>query len=248
MKKLGVQIIAFNEKRLIIPSILQYEGIADKVVVGVSKKPWFGDIKPDSTYYLAKTTQAEVYSGEWKTEKDQRNFLMDKLQDVDYVIVLNPDGFMTKESFNNIKKFIQKEDGDIYGSHTLTYWKNYDTIIQPDWDHQVMLIKKDVRFEYANRTFNHRVDVPKIPGVTVHHLSWVKTDEEILTKIQTFTHAPEIIKDWYNKTWKNWDNTMTNFAPTTPTDFKYTINYPLPNEIRKLIYENQPSNTTFSIR
>lgn len=237
MKKLGVHIVAFNEERNIVPVIKQFEPLGIKTVVAVSMKPWHTGLAADNTYELAKTTNAEVYKGDWGREHEQRNFCLDKLSDCDYIIVGHADTFFTQESLRNIIHEINKEtEEDIrcWDIMTKMYWKNWETVIVPDLILPTMIIKPHERFEHAINIVDRPGYSPIMQGVTCHHLSWAKTDEEVLTKIQTYEHAEEIVhKDWYESVWKNWKPSMRNIAPTNPVDYHKTTKYSLPEDIRR---------------
>lgn len=230
--------LAFRERNRIIPAIKQYEGIIDKVVLACSTKPWKGNLTPDDTASLAKKTFAEVYEGDWPTEAEQRNFCMEKLSDCDWVIIAPPDRFFTKETLYAMRNFLEKAEKRPYGMYTLTYWKDFDTVIVPNSTLNEAVVpsvdKNGVpfRFKYANIS-GGSIDNPIIPGIA-HHISWVKTDEEIKTKITSYTHADEILEGWYENVWLKWNDGMTDFAPTTPHDYKSVLKHPLPMEIRNL--------------
>ena len=231
--KLGVHMTAFRCERTIIPAIVQFYGIADKIYVACSSKPWFGDLKADNTFKMAKSTKAVVEEGYWGTEVEQRNWIQSHLFDVDYVLVAYPDTFYTKEDLKRLKKFAESATERQYDVMSKTYWKNYDTIIKPDLLMPATLIKSDVRFADKATIENHIPSAPIIPDVVCHHLSWARTDREIKEKISSYGHANEIIDGWYEYVWKNWRDDMTDFAPTNPTDYKYVEKFSLPDEIRK---------------
>jgi hypothetical protein len=116
-----------------------------------------------------------------------------------------------------------------------TYWQNLSTIIKPDWGFSICAIKPDQRFQYSSQLYDKSVSYNPIPGVIMHHLSWVKTDEEIKTKLNSYTHADEIIPYWFRNVWSKFHVGMTNFHPVTPSDYSRVVRYELPNQIRKLL-------------
>jgi len=250
--KIAAQILAFREKNRIKQAIKQYDGLVDLVIVACSSSPWEGSLKKDNTYDLAVEVSEEietpvwVFEDYWKTEADQRNFCMEqaKKAKIDWVLISPPDRLFTRETLDTLRHFIQTAEKRNYAMYTLTYWKDYDTVILPDTILNEALIpvyNKDgipFEFKYAN-TSGGDGNNPLCPGIA-HHISWVKTDEEIKTKIQSYTHAKEIIPNWYEEVWLKWKEGMTNFAPTEayPTsggiDYKSVIKYSLPEELRSL--------------
>jgi hypothetical protein len=172
----------------------------------------------------------------WEKEEDQKNWGMEMLTDVDWVFITATDMYMSKESIFTMCDFLENEKNpnNAYGCACKTYWKNLDTIVKPDHPFIIAAIKHNVRFDYSSRIVG-QTDHKMIPGVQMHHLSWVKTDDEVLDKIKSYTHADEVLMNWYNEVWKKWHEDMTGIHPITPSDYKYTTNYPLPDEIRVLL-------------
>ena len=236
--KLGIQILAFREANRIVPAIEQYYDIADRIVVAVSLKPWHSNLEPDNTASLAKGTQAAVYTGEWETETDQRNFTLERMEDMDFILIAPPDRFYTKEDLALIRLFVdnQAEKG-VYGLYSLNYWKNFNTVIWPTYDLPAALFSRKTddgnyaHFRYANELDSGHTHRGYLPGVMSHHISWIKTDKEMLEKIQSYTHAGEVLDGWYENCWLSWTPDMTSFGITKRGDFRYTVNYPLPQEI-----------------
>lgn len=239
--KIVAQMCAFREAPRIIPAIKQFEGLIDKVIVTCSTIPWKGDLKPDNTAELARTTFADVYEGDWKTEAEQRNFMMEKSEEFDWVLIAPPDRFFTKETLRNLRLFLGEAENRHYSMHTIDYWKNTNTVIYPLRSLNLAVFPpfdrygRPFRFTYANTSDQSGPDNPLIPGTTAHHISWIKTNEEVLTKIKSYTHADEIIPTWYQEKWIDWKYNTSDFAPVTPHDYKKATDYQIPEEIRDLL-------------
>lgn len=228
--KLGVSITAFREKN-IVPIIKQYEGVVDRIVVTVGKAPWKGGHMADDTARRAvEQTGAIVISKEWVTEQDQRNEAMDLLRDMDYVITSHCDTWFTQSDLQKLKNTEGLLDLH-YTAEVLTYWKDYETIIYPHIGLPTLIVRSDA-------VFTHYIDIagqlaePFGLPITCYHTSWVKTDEEVLEKIQSYSHADEIVQNWYNDIWLGWKPHMQNFGPTKPEDFQSTKKKLLPKEIQ----------------
>jgi hypothetical protein len=66
----------------------------------------------------------------------------------------------------------------------------------------------------------------------MHHLSYVRTDEDMLKKISTFSHSNEFdFYQWYLTKWLNWTPERLDLHPVVPEQFKQAIYDPLPPEI-----------------
>lgn len=228
--KLGVNITAYNEKQA-VNIVKHFEPHVDRVVVGVTRKAWFGEVSPDDTAErLVRETDAAVMCREWETEHEQRNDTMDLLRDMDYVIVSHCDTWFTAKDLLKLKRMDLEYRN--YTTHVYTYWKDYDTVIYPHLSLPTIIVRSDSRFHHLLNIWDGDPNPDRLP-ITCHHVSWVKTDKEVQDKIASYSHADEIGKDWYENVWKNWTSDMKNFGPTTPEDFKTVVKHSLPQEIRK---------------
>lgn len=227
--KIGVSVTAFNEKHA-VNIVKHFEPYVDRVVVTVTEKPWYGEAKPDNTAErLVNETNAVVWRNNWEHEHEQRNDAMRLLRDMDYVIVSHCDTWFTAQDLVKLKGMNLTDLH--YATRTYTYWKDLDTIIYPHLLLPTIIVRSDADFHHLLNIHDQTPD-PEVLNITCHHVSWVKTDGEVLEKIQSYSHADEIRDEWFDKIWKNWHPDMTNFGPTTPHDFQEARHYSLPQELR----------------
>lgn len=229
MVKWGVSITAFNEP-WIEQIINQYKPLTDRIVVAVSSKPWYGKIKADDTYERAKKTGVLVSNGYWDKECDQRNYTLNLLRDCDYVIASHCDTFFTKDDLQRLKRAKLTELH--YATRTLTYWKDFDTVIDPDVTLPTIIVRSDAVYNHMINIENQTA-VPKTLPITCYHLSWAKPAKSIKTKLASYSHADEIDKKWYNDVYMK--DKATNLAPTVASDYQGLRKDPLPKEIRDLL-------------
>ena len=236
--KVGVLMCAFREKSKILSAIQQFKGTPIKeIVVACSKAPWAGNLTPDETSRIALEAGVTVKFHSWEKEEDQKNWGMEMLTGMDWVLISAPDMYMSKESIYTMLDWLEHdaEDEDrAAGCAMKTYWKDLETIVKPDYPFNTCAIRPNERFEYSARLYDW-TEFKQIPGVLMHHLSWVKTDEEMKTKIDSYTHAHEIDEHWYRDVWLGWHEGIENFHPTTPTDYERVVKYKLPDEIERIL-------------
>jgi hypothetical protein len=158
---------------------------------------------------------------------------MDKMRDKDWVLMFAPDMYMTTESLNNLLYFLKSADQRAYSCDMVTYWKDFDHIVSPITRFNSVAIRNNERFKYSSLIDNVE-NFSGIPGVLMQHLSYVRTPEEMATKIKTWSHANEVPSDWYDK-WLNYKDGDTNLGMVNEKDVAKVINYHLPDEIRSLI-------------
>lgn len=228
---------AYHEESKIQSAIKQFDRFNFEIVVAVSKSPWYGEGKPDKTAQLALEAGATVKVFNWGDEKDQKNWIMDRLQTMDWIIMSAPDMYMTAESIRNTLYQLRDSQERAYACLMKTYWKNTHTVVVPDQINSnetfnTLAIRPGEIFEYSAR-FKDYAYFKLLDGVTVHHLSWVKTDKELKEKISTWSHVPEVKDDWYENYWLK-----TTYPIRYITEDKKTfttVEYNLPEEIKELL-------------
>lgn len=236
--KVGVVTCAYNEERFIKACIRQFDGFDVEHLVLVSLTPWQGSAmeEVDNTAQIAKDNGATVIEGNWSRDEDQRHFGLDYFKDkgFDWCLVVDTDEFYTKESLDKIFSFLNDSpDREIYKpSEMLVYWKDLDHIVTPTQGPPVLAMRPHQRFSSVRDVY---YDNFYIPGTTLHHLSYVRTDAEMVKKISSWGHAHELVPNWYQDVWLKWREGDKNFHPTVPNVFEDAVKSPLPLEIKKLL-------------
>lgn len=241
--KIGVMMCAFREEKNIVPAIRQFDGTdIEEIVVACSRTSWKGEKKCDKTAEIAVRAGATVRLFDWEDEKDQKNWILSKFRDFDWIIMSAPDMYLTRESINNLAYYLNGKSMDEhnrgYSCDMVTYWKDCETIIEPRSPFNTVVIRPGEVFSNSATLERWEIFDP-LPGVLMHHLSWVKTDEEVLNKIKTYSHADEINPAWYRNIWLNWSPGMIDFGPTEPKNMHSTTSFSLPQEIRDLLNKYQ---------
>lgn len=222
--------IAYFEPRFIGPHIRHIPDWVETKLVLVSETPWQGEpeAKLDLTADIARAEGAEVITHAWKSEEDQRNAGQEYLYDMDWVIVLDPDEFLSDKTWETLRIFLEKATSDAYVvDHQRVFYKHKE--VSPHSDYQMLIAcRPSVRFvdkRVADSAYG-------IAPVELLHFSWARTDEEVLSKITHYAHAHELIPNWYTDVWKS-DKT-TDLHPKTPETLKALIDPVLPPEIEAL--------------
>jgi hypothetical protein len=221
--------IAYHEPRFITPHIQHIPDWVEEKLVLVTERPWQGEpLGFDETPGLAATAGATVMVYPWKTEEDQRNAGQEYLSDYDWVIVLDPDEFLSNQAWGFLYNFLQTAEADAYVvDHQRVFYK--DKEVSPHTDYQMLIaVRPSVRF-VDKRVVDCAYGTAPIELL---HFSWARTDEEVLNKITHYAHAQELIPDWYTEVWKS-DKT-TDLHPKSPETLKALIEPVLPPEIEAL--------------
>ncbi|HEV2961257.1 MAG TPA: hypothetical protein VG649_05475 [Candidatus Angelobacter sp.] len=218
---LAVCTIAYNELEWIQRCIRQFKPFVGRHIVLVSSKPWFGAAgKDDGTAELARNEGADVYVQHWENEAQQRNWGLARLMDFDYVLIVDADELYSRSGIEAMITSIERSREPYFRIREMrTYWKTPDYVCAPieRWDAPVVAVDpKRVRFS-KQRQIEHIIgtELPAasmLPG-TLHHMSWVKSNEKIKEKIESFSHAEHIRPGWYENVWLRWTPEMRDIAP-----------------------------------
>lgn len=233
---------AFRERRMISPAIHQFDGVVSdqdelEVVVACSQTPWYGKGVADDTAELALQAGATVRRFSWQDEKDQKNWIMDKFHDKDWVLMFAPDMYMEKQDIQNTLESLKQGTERAYACPMVTYWKDYTHQVLPARDFNSLAIRPNERFNWSALINNHAI-FNRIPNEPVmHHLSFVRTDEEMHTKLSTWSHAPNVLPNWYEEKWLKGDDLVHNFGLESAGDMEKLTSAYFPDSLRALIQE-----------
>lgn len=219
--KFGAAIPCLNEFRFLPAVIGQLLKVCDRVVI-LRSRITMGGHQAKLISMPVLDPRIEVIEGNWPTEEATRNAGMEHLIDCDYVFTVDTDEIFSLEALNFLKNSCTLNQRALLGGMH-TYWKSCAYRIDPP--EQLIapvLVRKDVRFSRL-RMFEGASTV--IPRYVMHHLSYVRTDEEVKEKIRTFGHASEVVPGWYENVWKAWDENpfLENLHPTHPSAYKRAI-------------------------
>lgn len=231
--KIAVITNAFREKELISECIKQFKPFNLFHLVMSNNISWNGEIKQDDTPKIAKKAGASlVVEGPFITEAQQFNYGLSLLQDYKMVIICDADERYKKQEIKNLIEMLKVSTGDIIKTSSMdVYWKTPEYKIIPDQnDNPTIAVKPSVRFIKA-RSSNGKI-ITWAP-FTLHHFSYVRSNENMLKKITTFSHSSEFnLIDWYENKWLKWTPEMLDLHPVVPEQFKQAIYNPAPKEIK----------------
>lgn len=229
--RVGSVALAYHEERFIRPHLQHMPAWVEQKVVLVSEKPWQGPaiLNPDLTGAIARKFGADVFIHPWATEEEQRNAGQDILSDMDWILVLDPDEFLSDQAWSDLWGFLESAQGEAYVCQAQnTYWKSGYVIRPQEGYRQIIAVKPWVKF-VDKRVVDSRWG---ITPVQVEHMSWARTDAEVMKKITHYSHAHELIPNWYRRVWKT--NRLTDLHPLTPKDLAQAVPAELPPELEGL--------------
>ncbi len=211
----------------------------DAVYFLTGERPWYGEPSDNSgtlesiKRFPDPEDKINTVTGSWTNETDQRNAGLDILQKagVTYCFVIDSDEVYDPAELHRMKEMVAGHpEVDCWHMTWDTYWKSYRYRIDPREPFKpVVFVRVGGDRFVQNRAVggkNHSLIPPEI-GVC-HHLSYARSDEEVLRKITTFSHAHEVRPGWFENVWKKWDSdhSLTDLHPTHPSSYQRAVEQP----------------------
>jgi glycosyltransferase involved in cell wall biosynthesis len=272
--KFGAVYCIYDDHEYLEISVNSIKKFLDKTLFLISDVPWNGKKSDNSkTIEFVKNLckqnkNFELIQGHWTNEVDQRNFGLEKFysENIDYYFVIDSDEIYHEQHFKNIINVItQNPSFSAFHIEWNTYWTKRYYVISPREYYKPLIVVKVNNFLFTTirhgttnvirtkeKVFVENKDSYNYALIPNHiaicyHLSYARTDDYIKRKLETNSHAPEFISNWYEKTWKTWSPKKTDLHPVTPNQYKIEIKEKfniLPDELKLFIKnENQKKCT-----
>ncbi len=214
--KFSVQMPMFNVTRFILATLENCGPYVERIYLTRSELPWryniaFRDIvrNPtpasiiDASPWRDKITLIE---SEWATEEEQRNESLRRARadGMDFMIIQDADEYYLDSEYQQALAYIAAHpDYDFYKVKSYVFWKSTKYIIknrygQPyDEDLKPFAIncRSEVGFAHLRGIDETKWRIcPELLNAECYHLSWVMSDEELLTKLSVWGHTNDF--DW----------------------------------------------------
>lgn len=240
--KVSILTITYRESDLIEAVIKNWNGKVDKHLILETKEPWQGpELAWDGTKKICdKYDHVEYITfNKFRDETEQRNWALGYLYDYDYVLIVDADELYTEkdqqlilDSIGVVKPF--EDNQDCYrAGYIETYFKTPDYVWEPHDTHEPTIAVNPKKVLFTDcRIPNTQYQIPL--DVKLHHLSYLRVDERIETKLKQFMHHDQVLDSWYEDVWKKWTPEMKNIRPYGPHQVS-TVKRPMPHELTELL-------------
>lgn len=233
----GAVYCVYEDSGYLTESISRIYPLVKSILILIGHNPWKGEgitgIFPATIQTIAQIPDPEekihVVWGHWKDEADQRNSGLNHLRLLGcrWCLICDCDELYNRAELKSAFEQLVPKGHQAYLIYFHTYWKRRDLVVD-GLDFAVpCIISTEEGKVYFNENRMVRVagtwDTFDKSLVVCHHLSYVRSDEKMLRKIQYFSHTAEILETWYENVWLKWEDGMTNFHPTAPTSFPRAI-------------------------
>ncbi len=216
----------------LLESIESIYEVCNAIYVLVGEKPWFGE-PGDFESVIGKLesfpdelNKIRVVRGNWKCEADQRNAGLDILEQEQftYCLVIDTDEIYDPVDLTWLLRIAQRHPNvDCWHVEMDTYWKSWMYRIHPREQLKPAVLLKVGRVRFTqNRNVGQCTHGLVGPEIAVcHHLSYARSDAQLVRKLATFSHAGELVFGWYENVWKKWDTNrfLKNLHPTHPSAY-----------------------------
>ncbi len=199
----------------------------------VSDAPWHGDkgTNAGAVDAVRKLPDPEgkirLIEGSWATETEQRNAGLEMLKDegFEYCLVLDADEVYDRAELSRLFEFAFDERYvPAWRIRVWTYWKSKEFRVDPPEPYQPVVL---VRVDCAQFTDKREIEPNPSRNIPedicmLHHLSYARSDEEVLRKITTFSHVDQVVPGWFENVWKGWDRNpeLENLHPCWPECYR----------------------------
>lgn len=253
--RFGVEIVALNNTDYIEAIINMFKPFVDQIAVLAGKTSWKGNVK--STGEVAEIVKkyaddkVELVEGNWKTEVDQRNEGLERLKICDYVLIVDDDEMWGSDNIHKIQDYILQHAGyTVFMASWNTRFKKLNWRVEPREPFKPVIAinnRKGLRFGFARLI----ADSPQAANIlipekiaVIEHFSYVRSEpHKIKEKIQTFSHANEIINGidfWYEQIYLQADLDSKYLHPTSVECYDHLIEDELDSEIEDLLKKYSP--------
>src|SRR3989344_3613200 len=172
-----------------------------------------------------------IYRKSWLMEEHARNDTLNFAQALgySYTITIDADEIYNRKDIEGIKKELE-DHPDLNAVHVgevRCYWKSEEYRIEPPepytFFHVAARVNSSIRFMKNRETTDEFKHMAR--DTVLHHMSYARTDDELMKKITRWPHKQEVLAGWYESVWKGWDRNrhMENIHPTHPTQYRRAV-------------------------
>jgi len=190
----------------------------------------------DQTEKIAKEKGADVIFTDG-TEPEIRNIGLAHLQSLgyEYALIVDTDEYWPKETQREIERLITEKPAEAYKANMDFYFK------KPNWKIEGMVNRRAIVVVRTDKRFNPKKpryfsgQTEQVNPGNIYHFSYVRSHKKMKEKLESFSHAHEIIKGWYNDVYLPFTPDAKNFHPVKPSEYPQCVVCELPEEIASKI-------------
>ncbi len=238
MIKIGAVYCVYDASTFLYESVHRIYPLMDKIVFIINTKPWYGEPVQDEPFNTYKKilsiedpqNKSLILTGTWNNEASQRNDGLKLLKglDIDWCLIVDDDELYNRSELLSIIGMLQNAEHAAYLIYHQIYWKNRNTIIEGKFGSFPTFTRTNgtVHFNEDRMILvsePHTWFTISSNNIMCHHMSYIRSDSEMLRKIKNFSHADGVPENWYKEKWLNWNKDTVNLHPSPNNAFKRAI-------------------------
>jgi len=202
----------------------------------VGDEPWNGS--PTSNVRTLQAIAAypdperkiQIVRGGWSSETEQRVAGLELVREAGFAYCFVVDADEIYDPFflrRMMSAAASKPQVGCFYMTWFTYWKSEKYRIDPPEHYKPPVFLRCDLGQFVERRHATAPVVAVIPPALgiCHHMSYARTNEELQKKLASFSHAHEILPNWYENVWLAWDKNpeLENLHPIYPESYKRAI-------------------------
>lgn len=244
--KLAAHMLAYNVDRYLPAAVTSLLPHVDRLYVAYPSRPF--SYIPESRSSLGNPTpksildpflssgKIEIIEGDWEREEQTRNACFERARQegFDWLLTIDADEFYSDESWDQAKTYLKTHSKarvvattwyNFYKSSHYVAMDQYGSIKSTNANFAIRCVEG---LTFADRRIpSDRDNV--ILDTPCYHYGYVLTDDEMLTKLKTWSHAGDFnTMRWFRLKWLGWSESTRNIHPTWPICWQRAIRFPLP--------------------
>ena len=212
--------LAYNQEDYIESCLRTLAGQCGAMFVMYSEQPFDGynpnarrectrlDSTPTILHRLAREyAHLHVIKGTWSLEDDMRNdgLTAARCAGFDHLFVLDADEFLIDGSWERLRRFVlDRAESESWWCRMRTPFKSIDYVIDRDDEYLPVAVRLTEEVRFVNRRIpsGRRLRLPK--ELICFNMGYVLSDDRMLEKTRTWSHAHQLPPNWYQQKWLNW--------------------------------------------
>jgi hypothetical protein len=216
----GAIVLGYNQQEYIEYSLRSLLPHVEHVVVVVPEAP-FAAYNPrareqfaarDGTREILVSLRREfgnlsVLEGIWHAEPEMRDAGLQQLRShgVEICLSVDADEIYPDGTLERLHAEIAAADAPntVYFARYLTCYRSFEYVVESNHRMAVAVhLAPGTHFPQRRRASGVRRDLPD--EIFFWHMGYVLSDQRMWEKIRTFSHAHEVLPDWYQEKWLDW--------------------------------------------
>jgi glycosyltransferase involved in cell wall biosynthesis len=216
----GALVLAYKQEDYVAFCIRSISPSVDLVLVLFSEEPFTAYnprarshfSRPDRTGQILRDLDREtgnlaVLEGVWNDEATMRNAGLAYLRGcgVEACLIVDADEIYPEGGIEALRGEIERRNrpGSVYFSRYETCYRRFDYVVESDHRLPVAVhLEPSTTFPLRRRPVGDRVDLPD--RMFFWHMGYVLSDARMWEKINTFSHAHEVVDGWFEQKWLGW--------------------------------------------